>query len=168
MAHNHLHDPGGEELVIERVLPASREAVWKAWTEPELIKRWWGPEGFTAPVIENDLRVGGKYLYCMRGAEKPGGEEKDYWTTGVYREIVPDERIVSTDSFADSEGKVVPATHYGMSAEFPLEMLLTVIFEEQDKKTKLTIRHDGIPASDIEGARAGWGTSLDKLARVLK
>src|SRR5207249_10001297 len=67
--------------------------------DPERAKRWWGPEGFTAPFIKIDLRVGGKYLFCMRS---PDG--KDYWSTGVYREIVPLQRIVSTDSFADEKG----------------------------------------------------------------
>jgi uncharacterized protein YndB with AHSA1/START domain len=57
------------------------------------VKRWWGPKGFTAPVCKIDLRVGSKFLYCMRS---PDG--KDYWNTGVYREIVEPERIVSTDS----------------------------------------------------------------------
>jgi uncharacterized protein YndB with AHSA1/START domain len=67
--------------------------VWKAWTDPERVKRWWGPKGFTAPVCKIDLRVGGKFLYCMRS---PDG--KDYWNTDVYRDIVERERIVSTDS----------------------------------------------------------------------
>lgn len=102
----------GSELVLTRVFDAPRERVWKAWTQPEEVKRWWGPKGFTAPFVTIDFRVGGKYLYCMRA---PDG--KDYWSTGVYREIVPLEKIVATDSFADPEGNVVSATHYGMNAD---------------------------------------------------
>ena len=83
-----------EELFITRIFDALRERVWKAWTEPELMKRWWGPKGFTTPYCEIDLRVGGKFLYCMRSPEG-----KDYWNTGVCREIVRLERIVCTDSF---------------------------------------------------------------------
>src|SRR6266699_6085351 len=140
------------ELVIERVFDAPRERVWKAWTEPEQAKRWWGPKGFTAPVWTTDFRVGGKYLYCMRSPEG-----KDYWGTGVYREIVRLEKIVCTNSFADEKGSVVPATQYGMSADFPLEMLVTVTFEEHEGKTKLTLRHVGIPAgADRDGANVGW------------
>jgi uncharacterized protein YndB with AHSA1/START domain len=92
----------------------------------------------------------------------PDGQ--DYWSTGVYREIVPPERIVCTDSFADEHGNVVPATHYGMSADFPLEMLVTVTFEDLGGKTKLTIRQAG---QVHEGAQQGWSESLDKLSEAL-
>ncbi len=66
--------------------------------------RWWGPKGFTSPACRIDLRVGGKYLFCTRS---PDG--RDFWSTGVYREILEPERIVCTDSFADEEGNVVSA-----------------------------------------------------------
>ena len=152
-----------QNLLITRTFDAQRELVWKAWTDPERVKRWWGPKGFTAPFCKIDLRVGGVYLNCMRS---PDG--KDYWSTGVYREIVKPERIVCTDSFADEKGNVVPATHYGMSADFPLEMLVTVTFEEREGKTKLTLIHVGIPTgADQDGARQGWNESFDKLAEHL-
>ena len=161
---NHAAAPAERELVIERIFEAPRELVWKTWTEPERVKRWWGPKGFTAPVCKVDLRVGGVYLYCMRSPEG-----KDYWSTGVYREIVPFERIVSTDSFADEKGDVVRATYYGLSPEFPLEMLLTVTFEEHQGKTKLTLRHLGIPPGlELDSTQAGWSQSFDKLAEMLK
>jgi uncharacterized protein YndB with AHSA1/START domain len=151
------------ELVIERVFDAPREFVWKTWTEPERLMRWWGPKDFTAPVIKNDLRVGGKYLYLMRA---PDG--KDYWSAGVYREIVPMERIVATDSFANEKGNIVPAAYYGLRAEYPLELMVTVTFEEREGKTKLTIRHAGHPPGDIDLAREGWNQSLDKFAEAMK
>src|SRR5215207_6016964 len=118
-------------LVITRFFNAPRELIWKAWTDPDHFKHWWGPKHFTAPFCKMDFHVGGKYLYCMRSPEG-----QDYWSTGVYKEIVPKERIVFTDSFADAEGNVVPATDYGMSLDFPLEMLVTVTFEDFDGKTK--------------------------------
>lgn len=155
-----------DELVITRVLDAPREVVWKAWTDSETLKRWWGPKGFTTPHHEMDFRVGGKYLNCMRG---PSGSDfdKDFWSTGVYREIVPMERIVCTDSFADAEGNVVPATHYGMS-NMPLEMLVTVTFEDEGGRTRMTMRHAGIPAGeDRDGANQGWSESFDKLEELL-
>lgn len=154
---------GDQELVITRVFDAPRNLVWKAWTEPEHVMEWWGPKGFTAPIIKTDFRVGGKSLLCMRS---PEGE--DYWSTGVYREIVEPERIVTTDSFSDAQGNVVPASHYRMSGDWPLELLVTVTFEEDDGKTKLTLRHEGFP--DVENrdlAKAGWNESLDKLAEYL-
>ncbi len=152
------------EIVITRVFDAPRGLVWKAWTEPEMCMKWWGPKAFTCPVCKIDFRVGGTYLNCMRSPEG-----QDYWSTGVYQEIVPLERIVCTDSFADEAGNVVPATHYAMGPDFPLEMLVTVTFEELDGKTKLTLRHAGLPAgADSDGAQQGWSESFDKLAESLR
>jgi len=154
------------ELVVTRVIDAPREAVWKAWTEPEQVRKWWGPKGFTAPTIEGELKVGGRYLYCMRSPEG-----RDYWSTGTYKEIVEPERIVATDSFADEKGNPVPASYYGMpeADEVPMETTIEVSFEElEEGKTRLTIKHVGMPAgttSDMAGQ--GWNESLDKLAAAL-
>lgn len=157
-------DENRTDLIIIRLFDSPRELLWKAWTEPRRVMRWWGPKGFTSPVSRIDLRVGGEYLNCMRS---PDG--KDFWSKGVFREIAPPERLVMTDSFADENGNTVPATHYGMSKDFPLELLITVVFEEQDGKTKLTLRHAGMPpGADSEGARQGWNESFDKLAGYLE
>jgi uncharacterized protein YndB with AHSA1/START domain/predicted SnoaL-like aldol condensation-catalyzing enzyme len=156
--------PARSELVITRIFDAPRELVWKAWTDPEHIQRWWGPKDFTAPACKMDFRVGGKYLFCMRS---PAG--RDYWSTGVYREIIPFERIVCTDSFADAEGNIVPATYYDMSPDFPLEMLVTVTFEDHEGKTKMTLKHSGLPAGEMsEQTGTGWNESFDKLAESLR
>jgi uncharacterized protein YndB with AHSA1/START domain len=160
--NNLAESSAGQELVITRVFDAPRDVVWKAWTDPERVKRWWGPKNFTAPVCKIDLRVGGTYLSCMRSPEG-----QDYWSTGVYREIVPSERIVCTDSFADEKGNPVPPSHYGMGGDWPSELLVTVTFEEQKGKTKLTLRHAGIPADQRELCGAGWNESFDKLADYL-
>ncbi|MGE5456807.1 MAG: SRPBCC family protein [Methanococcaceae archaeon] len=153
-----------QELIITRVFDAPRNRVWEVWTEPEHVMEWWGPEGFTAPIIKTDFRVGGKSLFCMRS---PEGE--DFWSTGVYQEIVEQEKIVTTDSFSDAQGNVVPASHYGMSGDWPLELLVTVTFEEDGGKTKLTLRHEGFPDRENRDlAKAGWNESLDKLVEYLK
>lgn len=164
------HTPG-PALVITRIFDAPVERVWKAWTDPVEVMKWWGPQYFTAPVATMDFRVGGKYLFCMRGAPAPGAPVMDFWSTGVYQEIVPMKKLVCTDSFADPQGNVVPASYYHMpSAEdFPLEMLVTVEFKTQGNKTKLTLTHIGHPAGKVsEMARDGWSTSLDKLAESLR
>jgi uncharacterized protein YndB with AHSA1/START domain len=161
-ARNNPHtEPSEHELVITRVFDAPRELLWKAWTDPDMLMQWWGPKGFTSPYYKMDLRVGGKYLYCMRSPEG-----QDFWATGVYKEIAPLERIVFSDSFADAEGNVVPASHYGM--DMPLEMLVTVTFEEQEGKTRMTLRHADLPAGEMrEMTGAGWNESFDKLAAIL-
>ena len=151
------------ELVITRVFDAPRELVFKAWSEPEHVMRWWGPRDFTTPVARIDFRVGGKFLNCMRSAEG-----MEIWSTGVYTEIVEPERIVCTDSFADADGNVVPASHYGITGDFPDEMRIEVTFEDVGGKTKMTLRHFGLPAGEHQsGANEGWSQSLDKLAEYL-
>jgi uncharacterized protein YndB with AHSA1/START domain len=114
-----------------------------------------------------DVRVGGKYLLAMQSPDFNNGEP--IYTTGVYREIVPRKRLVTTDCFADADGNVVPATHYGMGEDVPLEMLITVTFEDLGGQTKMTLRHEGLPAGDMtEGAGTGWNESFDKLAAALE
>ncbi len=153
-----------QELVITRVFDAPRELVFKTWTEPEHLVRWWGPKGYTTPFCTIDLRPGGIMHHCMRSPEG-----REVWTKGVFREIVVPELIVLTDSFADAEGNVVPPTHYGMSPEWPLETLLTVTFDEHaGKKTRVTLRHAGIPSgAERDGAQQGWLETVDRLAEYL-
>jgi uncharacterized protein YndB with AHSA1/START domain len=157
-------DKNSRELTITRVFDAPRALVWKAWTDPQQLMRWWGPKDYTSPFCKIDLRVGGKYLFCMRSPEG-----QDYWSTGVFREIVPMERIVLTDSFADEQGNVVPASYYGMGEDFPQELEVTVTLEEVGDKTRMTLRHAGMPEGEMrEQTRAGWNESFDKLAESLR
>ena len=153
-----------QRLVVERIFEAPRELVWRAWTEPEHFMRWYGPKGFTLPTCEIDFRVGGRYLFGMRS---PDGQ--DYWSTGVYREIVPPERFVATESMADEQGNAVPATHHGGGEDVPLETTVTVTLEDLGGgKTKLTLRQAGWPDDSMAaGASAGWNEAFDKLAATL-
>ena len=153
-----------QEILLTRVLDAPRSRVFEAWTEPERMKQWFGPTGFTTPVCTIDLRPGGRVHTCMR---TPDG--KDYWSIGVYREIVVPERIVCTDSFADAEGNVVEPTHYGMSETWPREALLTVTFAEQGGTTIMTLRHSvgAAAAAERDMCRQGWSETLERLAQTL-
>jgi uncharacterized protein YndB with AHSA1/START domain len=154
-----------KEIVIIRIFDAPRALVWKAWTDPKHFMQWWGPKDFTCPFATIDLRVGGKYLNCMLA---PDG--KEYWCTGEYREIIPMERIVYTDCFSDEKGNVVHASYYEIPGDdWPMEMMVTVIFEDFDGKTKMTLTHVGHPGGKMgEMASMGWNESLDKLAESLK
>jgi uncharacterized protein YndB with AHSA1/START domain len=152
-----------EEIVITRTFNAPRELVFKAWTDPEWTRQWWGPKGYTAPAARIDLRVGGEYHNCMRSPEG-----QDTWSKGTYKEIVRPERIVCTDSFADAEGNIVPASEYGFKGYWPLEFLVTVTFEEDHGRTKFTLRHSGFPTTEVaEQSKTGWNESLDKLVTLL-
>jgi uncharacterized protein YndB with AHSA1/START domain len=153
-----------DELIITRTFKASRELVWKEWTDPNRLKHWWGPKEFTTPISEIDFRIGGTYLNCMRSPEG-----NNYWSTGTYLEIVKLERIVFSDSFADEDGNVVPASHYGMVGDWPLELKVTLDFEEHQGITKMTLSHFGIPHGIMRDmTEAGWNESFDKLDAALE
>lgn len=142
-------------------LPASK--VWQAWTDPESCKKWWGPKNFTCPHCTIDLKVGGKYLTCMR--TKDGTE---FWSTRVYKEIIPNKKLVCTDSFSDDKGNVIPASDLNMPGEWPLELLVTVRFEATGGKTKMNLEQVGIPPEMYDECILGWEQSLDKLEENIK
>ncbi len=152
---------------ITRVFDAPRERVWKAFTDPNEVKKWWGPKNFTAPSIEIDFKVGGKYVYCMRG---PAGTDfdKDMWSGGEFKEIIPMDKIVASDYFINEKGEKISGAEYGMPGEWPEEMMVTFTFEDAGTgKTKLTLVYEGHPAEIADMAEAGWNESLDKFAAIL-
>jgi uncharacterized protein YndB with AHSA1/START domain len=160
-------------ITISRIFNAPKELVWKAWTDEEMVKQWWGPAGFTAPSAKVDLRVGGKYIYAMHG---PAGSawDQDMYSAGVYKEIVPNEKIVVTDYFSDEEGNKMAPSKQGQDPNFPDEMTVTVLFEEvEGGKTKLSIIYPK-PETEAQmeamlqsGMKEGWNSSLDKLEKAL-
>jgi uncharacterized protein YndB with AHSA1/START domain len=103
-------------------------------------------------------------LYCMRSPEG-----RDYWSTGIFRELVKPTRIVCTDSFADERGNVVPASFYGMNSDQPLEMLWTVTFDNINGQTKFTLNHSGLFKGTMsEQTFQGWNQILEKFTDSLK
>ena len=155
-------------FVISRTFNAPREFVFAAFTDPEEMKNWWGPKGFTVIASKMDLRVGGTYHYGMRG---PDGAPM--WGKFVYREIVRPERIVFVNSFSNKNGDV---TRHPMAPGWPLEMLTTFTFEDVDGKTRLTTTSVALHATDAECAMfaanhdsmtQGWTGTLDQLEAYL-
>jgi len=151
------------EIVINRVFDLPISKVWQAWTEADQFKKWWGPKDFTCPSSKMEARVGGKYLNCMRG---PDG--KEYWSTGVVKELIPERKLVVTDSFSDEKGNIKSASEYGMPGDWPKELLITVYFEEADGATKVKLRHHGVSDEMREDCIKGWNESLDKLEKNIK
>ena len=136
------------ELVITRVLDAPRSLVFKVWTQPEHLARWWGPKGFTAPSCKMDLRPGGAWRACIRSPE--GTEHR---MQGSYREIVEPERLVFTFAWEDDEG------------ESGHQTLVTVTFAEQDGKTRLTFHQATFESVESRDSHhGGWSETFDRLA----
>ena len=94
---------GETDLLVTREFNAPQALVYRAWTTKEGLMNWWGPREWPLKYCSVELRVGGKWHYCMRG---PNGEEA--WGLGVYKEITPTSRIVYIDSFSDADGNVIP------------------------------------------------------------
>jgi uncharacterized protein YndB with AHSA1/START domain len=157
------------DFVISRVFDAPRELVWKCFTDPERMKEWWGPKGFTVITSKMDLRPGGSYLYGMKA---PDGSAM--WGKFRYREIVAPEKMVVINSFSDEAGGI---TRHPMSPTWPLEMLSTFTFEElPGGKTKLTVRWSTHNATAEEqktfdashdSMRMGWGGTMERFEAYL-
>jgi uncharacterized protein YndB with AHSA1/START domain len=151
-----------KSLVITRDFDAPRTFVFKCWTGPDHIKQWFSPKGFTTPYCSIDLRVGGECLLCMRSAEG-----KDYWSKGVFREIIEPKLIIRTDTFSDEKGNIVSPRQYGMN-NWPDETIIQVNFADYAGRTKITIQHYPIePGEERDMCQRGWNECLDKLADYL-
>lgn len=150
-------------IVVERTFNLPLNTVWKAWTEAESMKKWWGPEEFTCPDCTIDFKVGGKFVASMQG---PDG--KKIWSTCTYKEIIPYKKIVNTDSFADENGNIVPASYYNMEGDWELELMVTTEFEEVNGKTNISLQHAGLPDDMTENCMKGWQSSFDKLEKNFK
>src|SRR5512142_9900 len=129
-----------EDLVVTRILDAPLELVWKAWTEPEQVRRWWGPKYYTSPSCQIDLRVGGKYVFAMQAPADQGGQVS--YTSGVYERIVPMELLEFTQGLSDADGNRIDPQKAGMPADFPKEMHTLVTFKAKGSMTELTIREE--------------------------
>jgi uncharacterized protein YndB with AHSA1/START domain len=148
--------PVREEVKITRIFDAPRELVFKMWTDPKLVEKWWGPKDFTNPVCTLDARVGGSIRIVMQG---PDGMK--YPTRGVFDEIIEPERIVFTNVKEDEEG----------NAE--LKVLNTVTFTEENGKTKMTLKAVVImetPAAcgSVDGMNVGWNQSIDRFTELVE
>ncbi|WP_395671947.1 SRPBCC family protein [Inquilinus sp.] len=144
------------ELVLTRLIDAPREKLFRAWTEPELMKQWFTPRPWTTPVIEVDLRPGGSNLIVMRG---PDGTE--FPNRGVYLEIVKNERLVFTDAY----------TKAWEPSEKPFFTGI-ITFEDEGGKTRYTARALHWTVADREahekmGFHEGWGLCADQLAELV-
>jgi uncharacterized protein YndB with AHSA1/START domain len=159
-------EPKKRNLVVARVFNAPVEQVWKAWTDPEYVRRWWGPTGFTCPIAKMDFREGGISLVCMQAPQEYGGQ--DMYSTWTYTKIVPHERIEYIFNFADRDGHKLTPAQMGVPAGVPEDGHHVVTFKDLgDNRTEMTMTEHGYTthqAHDI--SKAGLEQCLDKMAAV--
>src|SRR5215212_1384745 len=156
-----------EDIVVTRIIDAPVELVWKAWTEPEHVMKWWGPKYYSSPSCKIDLREGGKYIFAMHAPADQGGQ--DAYTTGVYKKIVPMEYLEFTQGLSDKDGNPVDPAQVGMPPDFPKEVRTTIVFKAiRGDMTELTItEYDWTVSQMAVYSLAGMHQSIDKLAESL-
>lgn len=151
-----VNNPAQQEVNITRIFDAPRELVFKLWTSPEYVEKWWGPKDFTNPVCKMNANVGGAIRIVMQG---PDGTQ--YPTHGFFKEIIAPERLVFTSIKEDDHGKA------------QLELLNTVIFEEENGKTKMIMKAVVVKSTpeacgSVDGMNTGWNQSIDRLSEIIK
>ncbi len=140
------------DIVIIREFAAPRPLVWKMWTEPEHVSKWYGPKGMQGAVQRIDLRVGGRYHWTMTAAN---GEV--HHAVGEYREVSPIDRLVFTQDRGNEKGERV-------QSPMP-ETVLTIVLEDLGERTRMTMTHSGIPPGQwSEMAAMGWNQAFDKMS----
>lgn len=148
VAKNKITDRAGQKLVLTRIFAAPRALVFAAWTESKHMKKWSAPNGFTIPVAQGDLRVGGKWKACM---VTPQGEK--LWLGGVYREIVKNKKLVFTHAWQGGDE----------------ETLVTVRFADHPRGTKMMFEQSGFgSAGSRDGHKGGWTECFVRLADHLR
>ena len=158
-----VNAPAERTLTTSRVFDAPRELAYKAWTDPKQFAKWFPPEGFIASRCELDVRPGGALRIDMKGNDPAATEFYDvvFPGKGVYKDMVPNERLAFTFEAEASEGSP------------PLKLLMTAVFEDEGRKTRITIHQTADTVADYQelvkiGATEGLRQSLDKLAALLE
>jgi uncharacterized protein YndB with AHSA1/START domain len=140
-------EPQDRVLTMTRSFDAPPALLFKLWTQPEHIVRWWGPRGYRLSHCSMDVRPGGAWRMCMRSTEG-----KEHWIHGVYQEIVPPERLVFT-YINDADGH---------------EMLVTLNFAARDARTEMSFRQAVfLNVAERDGHNFGWSSTMELLAEYV-
>ncbi len=155
-----------KDLVMSRVFNATVEQVWKAWSDPQDVMRWWGPTGFTCPLVKIDFREGGTSLLAMRPPKEFG--DQDLYSTWMYQKIVPIEQIEYIHNLADQDGQKIDPVTINMPADFPQNQLHTITFKVLGaNETELTVTEHGWPVGQMmQMSEMGMNQCLDKMAAL--
>lgn len=149
---------------VHRIFKAPIEQLWKAWSNEELTKQWWGAEGFTCTSAQIDFHEGGKSLLGTR--DEAG---KVSWSGRIFKEIIPFKKIVFAEHFADKNGNVISASEADEAGEWPSNCIITVEFSKiHAHQTKMTISHEGVPSEIHDEAVECWTSSINKLQKLVE
>jgi uncharacterized protein YndB with AHSA1/START domain len=153
-----------KDIIVTRTFDATVEEVWRAWSDPEHVMQWWGPNGFTSPSAQMDFREGGTSLVCMRAPKEFGSQ--DLYNTWTYQRIVPMQLIEFILNFADKDGRKVEPVEVGLPPDVPREVRHLVTFKPiGEDKTQMTVTEYGyISEHQFELSKAGLEQCLDKMA----
>ncbi len=157
------------EFFIRRAFNAPRARVWNAWTDAKSLGQWWGPKGFDVASVKLDLRTGGLFHYLLRSPDA-----QEMWGKLIFREIVPQERLVFIVSFSDAEGGL---SRHPLHEGWPLAILSTVTFADAGPgRTEITVRWAPYDATEAEhevfedgkdSMTAGWTGTFERLDAFL-
>lgn len=152
------------DLNVTRTFDTTAERVWSAWTEPDLVMRWWGPAGFTAPLARMDVRKGGASLVCMR---TPDGH--DLFNTWTYEVVRRPHRLEFVMGFSDADARPVEPAALGLPPDVPDGVRHVVtITPSGDGRTKLSVTEHGYASPEtVQLSRLGLEQCLDKMAAVV-
>ena len=152
---------------MTRVLHAPRELVWKAWSEPALVRRWWGPDKFECRIASIEFREGGTSLVSMASRELSFPEQYSTW---LYTKIVPMERIEFIHNLADKDGNRISPSSIGMPADFPQDVRHIVTFEDAGNGgTRITVTERDWPEGEMmKLSRRGLEECLIKMGDVVE
>ena len=146
----------------ERTFSARVADVWRVWNDADSIKKWWGPKGYTALVARNDVREGGGFLWAMQSEQG-----RMFWNTGTYKEVVPNKKIVSTMSFSNENGKIIPGSQVSVPGRWPNDITVIVEFNEPEGKARVTVTEVGVPLIAYPFMKIGWAQQFDKIQLLL-
>ena len=153
------------EISVTRTFNAPVEMVWQLWTDPEMVKRWWGPKNFTAPVANIDFREGGTSLVSMKAPAAMGGRE--WYSSWNYVKIVKHELIEFIQNLVDEHGQPTDPEQVAMPPDFPKNIRTVVSFKIIDRNTtEMTVTEYAVFGSISNFAQAGLEQSMDKMVGI--
>jgi uncharacterized protein YndB with AHSA1/START domain len=154
-----------KHIEVTRTFNAPVDMVWKVWTDPELVKRWWGPKHFISPVAKIDFRHGGRSIVSMQAPEEMGGRE--FYSLWEYVKIIHLKRIEFIQSLCDEDGNKIDPVKVGMPPDFPMDILTVVTFKEAaDTKTEMTVTEYADFGTISNFAQIGLEQSMAKMAVI--